>query len=91
MYNVDDAVARVDSYVVSVVGGGAHVGERRMVRIDEVGRSVATASLLDAPGNGAGAEADEAQLESSSSGGRRRGRSGGQRRSPASTAEKNDG
>ena len=29
MYNVDDAVARVDSYVVSVTGGGAHVGERR--------------------------------------------------------------
>ena len=52
MYNVDDAVARVDSYVVSVTGGGGHVGERRMVRIEEVGRSVATASLLDAPGNG---------------------------------------
>ncbi|MEO8091880.1 MAG: Rne/Rng family ribonuclease [bacterium] len=49
MYNVDDAVARVDSYVVSVTGGGRHVGERRMVRIEEVGRSVATASLLDAP------------------------------------------
>ena len=49
MYNVDDAVARVDSYVVSVNGGGSHVGERRLVRIDEVGRSVATASLLDAP------------------------------------------
>jgi len=92
MYNVDDAVARVDSYVVSVVGGGAHVGERRMVRIDEVGRSVATASLLDAPGNGAGGDAEEAQLESSAAGGRRRGRRGGQRRSRASSAgSKDDG
>ena len=28
MYNADDAVARVDSYIVSVTGGGPHVGER---------------------------------------------------------------
>jgi ribonuclease G len=92
MYNVDDAVARVDSYVVSVTGGGAHVGERRMVRIEEVGRSVATASLLDAPDNGASSDGDSAQLESSPSGGRRRGRRGGRRRSAATSAEKkNDG
>ena len=31
MYNADDAIARVDSYIVSVTGGGAHVGERRLV------------------------------------------------------------
>ena len=31
MYNADDAIARVDSYIVSVGGGGRHVGERRMV------------------------------------------------------------
>ena len=53
MYNADDAVARVDSYIVSVTGGGDHVGERRLVRIESVGRSAATASLLD-DGNGAG-------------------------------------
>ncbi|MGI9019360.1 MAG: Rne/Rng family ribonuclease [Solirubrobacterales bacterium] len=91
MYNVDDAVARVDSYVVSVTGGGAHVGERRMVRIEEVGRSVATASLLDAPGNGAPSESEEPQLESSPSGGRPRGRRGGQGRPRAASGEKNDG
>jgi ribonuclease G len=94
MYNVDDAVARVDSYVVSVTGGGPFVGERRMVRIDEVGRSVATASLLDG-GNGSGGETngEERSLESSGSGGRRRGRRGGRRRSGArsGTETKDDG
>jgi ribonuclease G len=87
MYNVDDAVARVDSYIVSVTGGGPHVGEQRMVRIESVGRSAATASLLDSEGNvvqpstnGGGGE----QVESSSSSGRRRrGSRGGRRRSRA--------
>jgi ribonuclease G len=81
MYNVDDAVARVDAYIVSVTGGGQHVGERRMVRIDTVGRSAATASLLD--GNGAVSAKGE-KVESSASGGRRRrGSRGGRRRSRA--------
>ena len=80
MYNADDAIARVDSYIVSVAGGGRHVGERRLVRIESVARSAATASLLDANGEGVGAE--EERLESSSSG-RRRGRRGGRRRNRA--------
>jgi ribonuclease G len=85
MYNVDDAVARVDSYIVSVTGAGSHVGEQRMVRIESVGRSSATASLLDSEGNvvqpGANGSAEE-KLESSSSSGRRgRGSRGGRRRS----------
>jgi ribonuclease G len=84
MYNVDDAVARVDSYVVSIRGGGQFIGQRRLVRIDEVGRSVATASLLDAPSpNGEPAGDTERPVESSSSSGRRRGRRGGRRRSRA--------
>jgi ribonuclease G len=103
MYNVDDAVARVDSYVVSVTGGGGHVGERRMVRIEEVGRSVATASLLGAPnggGDGATPSARDGEaepggagdsVESSTSSGRRRGRRGGRRRSRAASGPKNDG
>ncbi len=80
MYNVDDAVARVESYIVSVTGGGPHVGERRMVRIESVGRSAATASLLDSEGvNG-----DGEKLESAASGGRRRrGSRGGRRRTGA--------
>ena len=34
MYNADDAVARIDSYIVSVTGGGRFVGERKLVRIE---------------------------------------------------------
>jgi ribonuclease G len=84
MYNVDDAVARVESYIVSVTGGGPHVGERRMVRIESVGRSAATASLLDAEGVSANGE----KLESGSSEGRRRrGSRGGRRRTGARGGE----
>jgi ribonuclease G len=87
MYNVDDAVARVDAYIVSVIGGGQHVGERRMVRIETVGRSAATASLLD--GDGAVSAKGE-KLESSASGGRRRrGSRGGRRRSRAGKQSSN--
>jgi ribonuclease G len=88
MYNVDDAIARVDSYIVSVSGGGRHVGERRLVRIDEVARSAANASLV---GNGAGAgEADGEQLESPGSGKSRRGRRGGRGRRAGSTVSSDD-
>jgi ribonuclease G len=45
MYNADDAVARVDSYIVSVSGGGRFVGEKKLVRIERVERSAAVASL----------------------------------------------
>ncbi|MSO40871.1 MAG: Rne/Rng family ribonuclease [Solirubrobacterales bacterium] len=83
MYNAEDAVARVEAYIVSVTGGGGHVGERRMVRIEDVGRSSATASLLD-DGNGAGGDGSAKQLESASAGGRRRrGSRGGKKRSGA--------
>jgi ribonuclease G len=57
MYNADDAVARIDSYIVSVSGGGPFVGSRKMVRIERVERAAAVASLLGDPaGNGAGAD-----------------------------------
>ena len=88
MYNVDDAIARIDSYIVSVAGGGRHVGERRLVRIDEVGRSLANATLVgngDAPADAR--EGDDEQLESSGSGRRRRGRRGGRGRSRAKDEE----
>ena len=78
MYAVDDAVAKIDGYIISVAGGGAHVGEKRLVRIEEVGRTAANAVLVD------DGEGDEQPLQSSSS--RRRGRRGGRRRSRA-TAE----
>ena len=90
MYNIDDAIARVDSYIVSVSGGGRHVGERRLVRIDEVARSAANASLVD---NGAGADsgdADGEQLESRGSGKSRRGRRGGRGRRTGSAVTGDD-
>ena len=46
MYEADDAIARVESYVVSIKGAAQLVGERKMVRIESVGRQQATATLL---------------------------------------------
>jgi len=74
MYNVDDAVAKIDSYLISVSGGFKYVGEKRLVRIDDVGRTAAVATLLDADG-------EPEALDSGTS--RRRGRRGGRRRSRA--------
>jgi ribonuclease G len=76
MYEVDDAVAKIDGYIVSVVGGGQFVGEKKLVRIQEAGRTSATATLLE---NDNGAEAD-AEAPSRQ---RSRGRRGGRRRSKA--------
>ena len=42
MYDVDDAVAKIDGYIISIAGARRHVGEKRMVRIDQVGRTAAT-------------------------------------------------
>ncbi|HEY1853099.1 MAG TPA: Rne/Rng family ribonuclease [Solirubrobacterales bacterium] len=91
MYNADDAVARIDSYIVSVTGGGPFVGERKLVRIEDVRRSEAVASLLggadSSNGNGSGAEENGPQLESDAPSRRRsRGRRGGRGRSGAKQA-----
>jgi ribonuclease G len=91
MYNADDAVARIDSYIVSVTGGGPFVGERKLVRIDDVRRSEAVASLLGGAdstnGNGSGAEENGSQLESDAPSRKRsRGRRGGRGRSRAKQA-----
>jgi ribonuclease G len=51
MYEVDDAVAKIDGYIVSVRGAGSQVGTKQMVRIEEAGRTAAKAVLLDAEGN----------------------------------------
>jgi ribonuclease G len=50
MYDVDDAVAKIDGYIISIAGASPHVGEKRMVRIEEVGRTAASALLLDEHG-----------------------------------------
>jgi ribonuclease G len=54
MYNADDAVARIDAYIVSVTGGGRFVGERKLVRIERVERSAAVASLDSSGSNNGG-------------------------------------
>jgi ribonuclease G len=86
MYDVDDAVAKLDGYIISIAGGAPYVGEKRMVRIDTVGRTAASALLLDeagepirpAPRPTARQGADGLQSTA-----RRRGRRGGRRRSTA--------
>jgi ribonuclease G len=50
MYDVDDAVAKIDGYIISIAGAAPCVGEKRMVRIDEAGRTAASALLLDEAG-----------------------------------------
>src|ERR671914_1454854 len=76
MYNDDDAVAKLDGYVISVFGAATLVGERTMVRIEKVGRSAAQASLVDPPEGLA-----TPQAEASGDGRRRRrGRRGGRGR-----------
>ncbi|HEV7460197.1 MAG TPA: Rne/Rng family ribonuclease, partial [Solirubrobacteraceae bacterium] len=82
MYKVDDAVAKIDGYIIEIAGGGKLVGEKRLVRIDEVGRTAARASLVDANGAVTGDEATaEGETDGVQSRTRRRGRRGGRRRS----------
>ena len=83
MYNDDDAVAKLDGYVISVTGAGKLVGQKTLVRIEKVGRSAAQASLVN------GSQPDSAEEDDSDDEDRprrRRGRRGGRgrRRSPAS-------
>jgi ribonuclease G len=47
MYEVDDAVAKIDGYIISVRGAGPFVGTKRLVRIEEAGRTSANAVLID--------------------------------------------
>ena len=86
MYSPGDAVAKIDGYIISVKGGGRHVGQKLLVRIEEVGRSAAVASLVDAPestGDGDGPGESEGTDDGVESKPRRRGRRGGRRRSGA--------
>ncbi len=79
MYSPGDAVAKVDGYMISIVGGGRYVGEKHLVRIDEAGRTAAVASLVDVEpgptsgqdGNGAGSRGGGASRGGRASGGGR--------------------
>jgi len=90
MYDVDDAVAKIDGYIISVSGGGRFVGSKQLVRIDHAGRTSATATMLDAPEEEEEPPpAQDAENGDSDDGvestARRRGRRGGRRRSRATT------
>jgi len=78
MYNEEDAVAKVDGYVVSVSGAAKLIGEQRLVRIERVGRAAADASLVEA--DGGGRPEDEREEDRAA---RRRRRSRGRGRSHA--------
>jgi ribonuclease G len=93
MYNEDDAVAKLDGYVISVFGAATLVGEKTLVRIEKVGRSAAEATLVNPP-EGVTSSRDSASAAGGSGSGdgspngrrRRRGRRGGRgRRKPAGT------
>ncbi len=47
MYAEDDAVAKLDGYVISVAGAGKLLGKKTLVRIESVGRSAASATLVE--------------------------------------------
>jgi ribonuclease G len=71
MYDVDDAVAKIDGYIISIAGAAGHVGEKRMVRIDQVGRTAASALLLDDSGEVLAPPARPASSDGERSRGRR--------------------
>jgi ribonuclease G len=55
MYNPDDGVAKIDGYLITVAGGIGFVGDKKLVRIEQAGRTTAVAALT-----GPDAEAAEA-------------------------------
>ena len=59
MYNPDDGVAKIDGYLIDVVGGIAFVGEKKLVRIEKAGRTAAVAVLTGADAETAEAAAKE--------------------------------
>jgi ribonuclease G len=92
MYAEDDAVAKIDGYVIAVAGAGRYIGQQRLVRIEAVGRTAASGVLADGPsgngspdgaGPGSGAVGDDDEDKPKA---RRRGRRGGRGRSKAGTA-----
>ena len=59
MYDVDDAVAKIDGYIISVNGGGRFVGTKKLVRVEHAGRTSATAVLIGEPEPEPGPESEE--------------------------------
>ncbi|MBX5469085.1 MAG: Rne/Rng family ribonuclease [Thermoleophilaceae bacterium] len=88
MYNEEDAVAKIDGYVISVANAVRQIGEQVLVRIESVSRTSAQATIVGSNGRGEPAQAaapDDGEPAETGSSSRRRGRRGGRRRR-ASTA-----
>ena len=85
MYNVDDAVAKIDGYIIAVAGAGRFVGEKKLVRITAAGRTSAEAELAD-PEDVAIIEAARESAEAERRK-RRRGSRGGKGRKKPAAAE----
>jgi ribonuclease G len=47
LHNKDDAISRIDGYIVQVIGGGKHLGQRVKVRIKSVSKTSAVADIVD--------------------------------------------
>jgi ribonuclease G len=75
MYSPGDAVAKVDGYIIAVKNADHYVGQKLLVRIEEVGRTAAIARLVDVP------EIEPAPTRSPSASSRSR-----SRRKPAASA-----
>ncbi|HET9720732.1 MAG TPA: Rne/Rng family ribonuclease [Solirubrobacteraceae bacterium] len=94
MYNPHDAVAKIDGYIISVQGATDAVGQKRLVRIEEVGRTQATAILVEplaAESSSSEARKGSSDHDELESGDRRRGRRGGRRRSAPKAGVAADG
>jgi len=63
MYNPDDGVAKIDGYLISVTGGIGFVGEKKLVRIEEAGRTSAVAALTGSDADVAAEAAKEREAE----------------------------
>src|SRR4051794_14745670 len=81
-YNEDDGVAKVDGYMIAVSGGIRFLGQQKLVRIDQVGRSAAAATIVGAAGGDSEGPEEDAPDEDDpeTPKRRRRGRRGGRGR-----------
>jgi ribonuclease G len=97
MYAEDDAVAKVDGYVIAVAGGGRFIGEKRLVRIEGVGRTAAAGVLADLSPEEQKEMEETAASTAAASGSndkpkpRRRGRRGGRGRNKAAAGASSEG
>jgi ribonuclease G len=86
MYEENDAVAKLDGYIISVTDAMRHLGQKRLVRIEHVSRSAATASLVEGQEPPPESGSDSGAADEDGEPRRRRGRRGGRgRRKPAGT------